>query len=121
VDAGAHVAPLADGEWQTLSFDERKRFMVEFVMPAMRPLFNEFDAERFASVKCSTCHGGGAAAGTFAMPNSDLPALGGQTSPAPDERQARTIEFMRSVVKPKVSELLGEPTLRCTNCHTSAP
>jgi hypothetical protein len=121
VDAGAHVAPLADGEWQTLSFDERKRFMVEFVMPAMRPLFNEFDAERFASVKCSTCHGGGAAAGTFAMPNSDLPALGGQTSPAPDERQARTIEFMRSVVKPKVSELLGEPNLRCTNCHTSAP
>jgi hypothetical protein len=119
-DAGPYVAPLPEGEWQTLSFEERKRFMRELVMPTMKPLFTEFDSDRFASVKCSTCHGSGATAGTFTMPSSDLPALGGSNAPTPDERQARTIEFMRSVVKPKIAELLGEPSLRCNNCHPSA-
>jgi hypothetical protein len=119
-DASPYAAPLSEGEWQSLSFDERKRFMRELVMPTMKPLFTEFDSDHFASVKCSTCHGSGAADGTFAMPNSDLPALGGQNPPAPDERQLRTIEFMRSVVKPKIAELLGEPNLRCNNCHPSA-
>jgi hypothetical protein len=118
-DAGPSVGPLAAGEWQSLSFDERMRVMRELVVPEMRPLFAEVDSERFATLTCTSCHGDGAQAGTFAMPNPMLPAVGPGT-PDPDERQARMAAFMRTVVKPKMSELLGESTLRCTTCHPSA-
>jgi hypothetical protein len=114
------LEPLAPGEWQSLSFDARKQFMREVVMPTMRPLFVEADAERFERFSCSSCHGQGAGDGTFAMPSSDLPALGGPPTAMDDERKQRVVEFMRTSVKPKMAELLGESELRCSTCHPSA-
>lgn len=112
--------PLEPGAWESLDFDARKQFMREVVMPTMRPLFVEVDEERFASFSCISCHGQGAGDGSFAMPSSNLPALGGPPAEMPDEDQQRVIEFMRSTVKPKMAELLGEAELRCSTCHPSA-
>ena len=112
--------PLAPGAWQSLDFDGRKAFMREAVMPTMKPLFLEEDAERFASFSCSSCHGGGTSDGTFSMPSSDLPALGGPAASPDDEARQRVTEFMRNTVKPKMAELLGESELRCSRCHPSA-
>jgi hypothetical protein len=111
--------PLAPGDWEGMDIAGRSRFMSEVVMPTMRPLFVESDSERFASFTCASCHGQGAAAGTFAMPSSDLPALGGAPADA-DEAHKHMTDFMRNVVKPKMAELLGQPELRCGKCHPSA-
>ncbi|HET8932760.1 MAG TPA: hypothetical protein VFN67_04935 [Polyangiales bacterium] len=112
--------PLEPGAWQALDFDARRLFMRDVVMPAMRPLFVEVDEERFGSFSCISCHGQGAGDGSFAMPSSDLPALGGPPPDMPDAEQQRVIDFMRNTVKPKMAELLGEAELRCSTCHPSA-
>ena len=112
-------APLAPGAWQSMDSTERSRFMSEVVMPTMRALFVESDAERFSNFSCGTCHGSGAADGTFAMPSADLPALGGPAM-ATDDEHKRVTDFMRNVVKPKMAELLSDTELRCSKCHPSA-
>jgi mono/diheme cytochrome c family protein len=99
---------------------ERTRFMSEVVMPTMRALFVEADAERFADFSCGSCHGRGAADGTFSMPSSDVPALGGAPGSTGEEHKQRMTDFMRTIVKPKMAELLGDSELRCSNCHPTA-
>lgn len=112
--------PLAPGAWQAMDFAERSRFMSEVVTPTMRALFVESDAERYASFSCASCHGAGATDGTFAMPSSDLPVLGGSSAGANDPQKQRMTDFMRNLVKPKMAELLGDSELRCGKCHPSA-
>jgi hypothetical protein len=106
-----------------MSFDERKQFMATKVMPAMKPLFQAFDAERFAAVSCKTCHGGGAQAGTFMVPSPDLPVLSSAVLMNPPEEQKPILAFMRETLKPKLAELLGEDpkNLKCSTCHTMQP
>src|SRR4051794_12357858 len=97
-DAGAPVpvlGPLEPGGWAQLDFDARKQFMRDVVVPAVRPLFQEFDPERFAAVSCKTCHGGGAQAGTFTMPSADLPVLDTESLKNPPEEQKPILAFMR--------------------------
>jgi hypothetical protein len=123
-DVVPYTASLSTGEWQGMDFSARKQFMREMVLPTLRPLFNEFDPDRFASVSCKTCHGSGAATGSFAMPSAEVPALSSQTLANPDPDTQLIIDFMRNVIKPKMAELLGEqaaPGLRCSACHTSTP
>lgn len=114
------VEPLAAGAWRELDFAERSRFMRDAIMPTMRALFSELDPERYASFSCATCHGQGAADGTFSMPSSDLPVLGGAAAGTNDAQKQRMTEFMRNIVKPKMAELLGDSELRCSKCHPSA-
>lgn len=117
--ASQYTAPLAPGDWETLDLDARKQFMRELVVPTMRPLFQAYDADRFAAFSCKTCHGSGVQAGDFHMPSSDLPVL----NSAPSEEQKPTADFMKAIVKPKLAELLGMQEaggLRCGSCHPSA-
>src|SRR5262249_49469292 len=98
-----------------------KQVMRELVLPTMRPLFQDFDPERFAAVSCKTCHGSGAQAGDYALPSPDLPVL---SSGDPSEELKPITDFMRNTVKPKMAELLGKqeaPGIRCSTCHPSAP
>lgn len=111
---------LEPGAWQTMDFTARRRFMSEVVMPTMRPLFVESDAERFATFSCASCHGQGAADRAFAMPSTDLPSLGAPAAGSDEAHTQRMTDFMRNIVKPKMAELLGDSELRCSKCHPSA-
>ncbi len=74
--AGASEAPPpADMAFKDMNADQRVAFMKLSVMPAMKAAFQEFDATKFADFTCKTCHGKGAADGSFEMPNPDLPRL----------------------------------------------
>jgi hypothetical protein len=126
-DSGAELRyqdALEPGAWEDMSFEERKRFMRELVVPTVAPMFHDFDAQRFAAVSCKTCHGSGAQAGDFALPSPDVPALNSEALKNPSEELKPIMEFMRNVLKPAVSDLLGKrdmAALRCNACHMNMP
>jgi hypothetical protein len=126
-DSGAETryeTALEPGAWEEMSFEERKKFMRELILPTVAPMFHDFDAQRFAAVSCKTCHGSGAQAGDFALPSPDVPALNSEALKNPSEELKPIVEFMRNVLKPAVSELLGKretAALRCNTCHMNTP
>jgi hypothetical protein len=136
--APASSAPASDAPaggagavaWKDMNKQQRGKFMRENVMPKMKELFTAHDAKRFEKFNCATCHGSGAADGSFKMPNEKLPAL-----PAPPEgfealgkKQPDMMKFMAMKVKPEMAKLLGDKEMDpknpqaggfgCMNCHT---
>jgi hypothetical protein len=114
--------------WASLNDEQKKTFMKAVVFPKMRDVFQAFDAKRYANFNCTTCHGDGAADGSFKMPNARLPKL-----PATPEGFAKlaaekptATEFMMKQVKPAMAVLLGMPEFTpqnqsgfgCMHCHT---
>ena len=115
--------------WETLSDDQRADYMNAHVVPAMAPLFQAFDAERYAGFECGTCHGPRERMNRFEMPNPGLPVL-----PVPEsaEWQAMVLErnhafrFMAERVEPAMAALLGvqpydaqtQQGFGCFHCHT---
>lgn len=116
-------------EWSAMSGDQRREYMSAHVVPTMGPLFRAFDAERFETFECGTCHGPRAAFGAFDMPSAALPVL-----PAPDSEawramrteRAHVFRFMAERVEPVMAELLGKRPFNprtgegfgCFDCHT---
>lgn len=102
--------------------------MKSTVMPKMKDEFSAFDAKRFGEMNCKTCHGDGAADGSFKMPNAKLPPV-----PATKEgfeklmkKKPEICKFMMEKVTPDMAGLLGEPAydpktqqgFGCHGCHT---
>jgi hypothetical protein len=99
------------------------------VMPKMHDLFVSFDSTRYGTtMNCGTCHGKGAASGSFTMPNPDLPKL----DPTPDgfaklaKANPKMFDFMMKQVEPTMASLVGEQPydmktktgFSCFECHT---
>lgn len=120
-------APVA---WEDMSFDQRFAFMEEVVLPEMKETFVAFDA-KFEGMTCVTCHGGGVADGTFAMPSPDLPPI-----PATEEAFAEYVKdpeierwgtWMFETVMPRMADVLqiaaydpmtNTGDFSCNGCHT---
>jgi len=114
------------GDWDDLDDDQRRDFMTCEVMPALMPMFQEFDAEKYASFGCVTCHGEDRAAVNFEMPNGlvELDIGDFPFSSHPDPETAAFGEFMESEVLPAMADLLGRSTnfndpdfFGCYGCH----
>lgn len=109
---------------------QRAKFMRENVMPRMKELFAAHDAKKFGKLNCATCHGSGAADGSFKMPNAQLPALPATPEgfEALGKKHPEMMKFMAMQVKPEMAKLLGTPEMDpknpsaggfgCMNCHT---
>lgn len=118
------AAALAARDFDSLSPEEKGEFMEQVVMPAMKPLFQQFDGEEFAQFTCRTCHGANARAVNFHMPNGVHP-LDPAHMPSMDGEDGRWMHFMAEQVKPKMAQLLHQeewaPTNQdgfgCFNCH----
>jgi hypothetical protein len=117
--------------WGEMTHEERGAYMARAVVPRMGALFAEYDAERYADLDCSTCHGPDASARGFEMPNPSLLPL----SPSGTEGQRHTVDqypegvrFMFNRVVPTMRALLGEPEFdpatgegfTCFDCHPHA-
>ena len=111
-----------------MNHDQKLAFMKSTVMPKMKDEFSAFDAKRFGEMNCKTCHGDGAADGSFKMPNAKLPPV-----PATKEgfeklmkKKPEICKFMMEKVTPDMAGLLGEPAydpktqqgFGCHGCHT---
>ena len=89
------------------------------------PLFAAHDAKEFADFSCKTCHGPGAEKGEFHMPYDGLPPIGQGVM---DKYKKEDIEWMATVIKPKMAALLKEPEYTpenpngfgCLGCHPAA-
>ena len=126
---GALVGPPSVA-WKDMTKDQRARFMARVVVPKMKPLFQTFDAKRFADFGCATCHGAGAKDHKFKMPNPELFVLPGDRAgfAALFKEKPDWMHFMQSQVVPEMTRLLDRPefdsdhpdpnALGCFTCHT---
>lgn len=102
--------------------------MTHTVLPRMTRLFQTYDPKRFARVTCETCHGPGAEAGGYRMPNANNRALYPTGHPKQVElvqQQPEILRFMFNRIVPEMQALLGaEPWdaatgtgFSCFACH----
>jgi len=118
--------------WKDLTYDQKKAYMKEAVVPAMKPVFQAFDAKKFKVVDCRTCHGKDGPERKFKMPSNDIHPL--PNTGAAFEAKLKTeptwpkwTEFMARKVEPAMGKLLAVPvfdpkkpvkgTFSCGNCH----
>lgn len=91
--AAEEPAPPPEGmAFDDMSHEQRIAFMKETVVPTMKPLFQEYDAKRYGEFNCKTCHGAGAADGSFKMPTPpcrSCPARRTGSRPSPRTRRTR--------------------------------
>jgi cytochrome c553 len=133
--AGAKVVGPPEVAWKDMTADQRTKFMKAVVTPKMRKVFQEFDAEKFKKVDCSTCHGKNAKEKKFKMPNPDADIA--PLPPTPEAYKAalekkptwpKWSKFMGETVEPQVAAMLGKPVFDpkkpdptafgCIACHT---
>lgn len=123
--ASVAAAPTA---WKDMNHAQRMDYMKKTVFPKMKDEFAAYDAKRFGEMNCKTCHGDGAADGSFTMPNAKLPPV-----PAKPEdfkkmmaKKPEISKFMMEKVVPDMAQLLGEQPydvktqqgFGCHDCHT---
>ena len=54
--------------WADQTDETKASWMAACVLPDMRALFQEHDADAYADFSCETCHGSDLGGGTYAMP-----------------------------------------------------
>jgi len=121
--------PGPDGKaltWIEMNRAQRKDHMRMVVLPRAAVLFAEWRPERFASVDCGLCHGGGADTGNFGMPTAHLPRLSGDLLLGTEFRNhPDTTRLKLDRLVPMMSEALGLKSFSivtrsgfgCYSCH----
>jgi cytochrome c553 len=131
VAQGKTVGPPAVA-WKDMTYAQKKAYMKDAVIPTMKPIFQAFDAKKFKTVECRTCHGEDGAERKFKMPSKDI-------HPLPNTKEAfeaklkteptwpKWTEFMSKKVEPTMGKLLDLPVFNpdkpvqgafsCANCH----
>ena len=111
-----------DTLWEDQTFGERQGTMAAEVLPAMTASFSAVNPV-YENMNCGTCHGPGAADGSFAMPNADLLPIDPMNLP-----QGPIADFMLATVVPEMAALLDttpfDPAtgegFGCLGCHPAA-
>lgn len=123
---GVHPPPEP---WADMTREEQEYYMVATVLPIAAEDFRTYDASRYGSVTCNTCHGDDASERGYAMPSNYLPRLPAPGSPAWNTMaEGPAFHFMAEVVTPTVVTQLGfEPYnpatgtgFGCFGCHMGA-
>jgi hypothetical protein len=129
--AGKAVGP-PEVAWKDMTYKQKKVYMKEAVEPTMKPIFQAFDAKKFKTFDCGTCHGKDGVKRKFKMPSNDI-------HPLPNTKEAfeaklkaeptwpKWTDFMAKQVEPAMGKLLDVPVFNpqkpvegafsCGKCH----
>jgi len=110
--AGGAETKLA---WADMDREQRLEFMGVEVMPKMKTMFQEFDAESYAEFKCQTCHGEDMEQVDYKMPNGLFALPKDDPVAAGKDYDEKVTDFMLKV-SPAMKELLGTQ-VTCNTCH----
>ncbi len=115
-----------------MTFAQKKSYMKVAVTPTMKPIFQAFDAKKFKTVNCETCHGADGADRKYKMPSNDIKPLpntpeGFQAKMKAEPTWPKWTEFMAQKVEPAMGKLLDVPVFNpkkpvegafgCAKCH----
>ena len=137
VPVGVHVAQgktvgPPEVAWKTMTYDQKKAYMKSAVVPTMKPILQAFDAKKFKTVNCQTCHGEDGPDRKFKMPSNDIHPLpnskeGFEAKLKAEPTWPKWTEFMSGKVEPAMGKLLDIPvfdpkkpvegTFSCGRCH----
>jgi hypothetical protein len=118
--------------WKDMDLEQRTTYMKDIVLPRAKDLFVAFDANKYASMDCATCHGDGVKDGSFEMPNPKIKPLPNSEEAfmawvSKEPEAGKYAEFMATKLQPLMGELLQETVfdpktmtgeLSCHTCHT---
>ena len=118
-------AGKSETPWKDKTHEQRMDWMGLQVFPKMKGVFTQFDAERFSSFACQTCHGDDMEIVDFKMPNKLYALPRTDTIKSARDYDAKVTEFMISTVTAKMAELLDmqpyDPATKsgfgCFGCH----
>jgi mono/diheme cytochrome c family protein len=130
--ARAKVVGPPEVAWKDMTFPQKKAYMKTAVTPTMKPIFQTFDAKKFKTFNCASCHGDDGADRKFKMPSNGI-------HPLPNTEEAfhaklkseptwpKWTEFMAQKVEPAMGKLLDlavfdhkkpvKGAFGCANCH----
>jgi hypothetical protein len=117
---GVHSPPQP---WDSMSQADQEYWMVGNVMPIHAEMFRGYDAQRYATFECATCHGDDAEERHYEMPSRFLPPLPEPNTPGwtrMQERNPRGVQFMVEEVTPTIRTQVGQPEFGCFGCHPHA-
>lgn len=118
--------------WKDMTYDQKHAYMKAAVVPTMKPIFQAFDAKKFRTVNCVTCHGEDGAERKFKMPSNDIHPLpntkeGFEAKLKTEPTWPKWTEFMAQKVEPAMGKLLNIPVFDpkkpvegafgCNRCH----
>jgi cytochrome c553 len=118
--------------WKDMKYAQKKAYMKDAVMPAMKPIFQTFDGKKFKSFTCETCHGKDGAERKFKMPSNDIHPLpntkeGFEAKLKTEPTWPKWTDFMAKQVEPAMGKLLDVPVFNpekpvegafsCAKCH----
>ena len=118
--------------WKAMSFEQKRAYMKEAVAPTMKPIFQAFDAKKFKTFDCRTCHGEDGAERKYKMPSNDIHPLpnskeGFEAKLKTEPTWPKWTEFMAQKVEPAMGKLLDVPVFNpqkpvqgafsCAACH----
>ena len=128
---GKDVGP-PEVAWKDVTFKQKRAYMKAAVTPTMKPIFQAFDAKKFKTVNCVTCHGKDGAERKFKMPSNDIHPLPGtkegfEAKLKTEPTWPKWTEFMATKVEPAMGKLLDVPVFdpkkpekgafSCAACH----
>lgn len=118
--------------WKDMTYKQKKAYMNSAVEPTMKPIFKAFDAKKFKTFNCETCHGKDGVERKFKMPSNDIHPLpntkeGFEAKLKEEPTWPKWTEFMAQKVEPAMGKLLAVPVFdpkkpvegafSCGKCH----
>lgn len=119
-DSAGTPAAESTPAWKDMNRSQRMEFMGLTVLPEMKKIFQEYDAEGYADFKCQTCHGDDMKEVDYKMPNGLFALEMPDPIPASKDYDAPVTDFMMTKVVPKMANLMQmEPAkeFTCFSCH----